>query len=143
MNSTATEDWEERKEFRDLAIKTAQKRFESVVKISVRNLFSEESQELLKPQIKEVVNEALKTSLQGYIAAKEGMKTRPNREFVLINPTFKTLQITGKEDDVICLDLVQKESVRTQVPLVILSNGHMSHIENKEELVAALKEFVK
>lgn len=143
MNSTATEDWEERKEFRDLAIKTAQKRFESVVKISVRNLFSEENQELLKPQIKEVVNEALKTSLQGYIAAQEGMKTRPNREFVLINPTFKTLQITGKEDDVICLDLVQKESVRTQVPLVILSNGHMSHIENKRELVAALKEFVK
>lgn len=143
MNSTATEDWEERKEFRVLAIKTAQKRFESVVKISVRNLFSEENQEKLKPEIKAVVNEALKTSLQGYIAAQEGMKIRPNREHVLINSAFKTLQITGAKDDVICLDLVQKESERTQVPLTILSNGHMSHIENKEELITALKEFVK
>jgi pimeloyl-ACP methyl ester carboxylesterase len=143
MNSTATEDWKERKEFRDLAVKTAQKRFESVVKISVRNLFSEENQELLKPEIKEVVNEALKTSLQGYIAAQEGMKIRPNREHVLMNASFKTLQITGKEDDVICLGLVQKESIRTQTPLIILSNGHMSHIENKKELIVALKQFIR
>jgi len=142
MNSTATEDWEERKEFRDLAIKTAQKRFESVVKISVRNLFSEENQEQLKSEIKEIINEALKTSLQGYIAAQEGMKIRPNREHVLMNASFKTLQITGAQDDVICLDLVQKESVRTQTPLTVLSNGHMSHIENKEELIIALKQFV-
>ena len=142
MNSTATEDWEERKEFRDLAIKTVQKRFESVVKISVRNLFSEENQEQLKSEIKEVVNEALNTSLQGYIAAQEGMKIRPNREHVLMNASFKTLQITGAQDDVICLDLVQKESVRTQTPLTVLSNGHMSHIENKEELIIALKQFV-
>lgn len=143
MNSTATEDWEERKEFRTLAIKTAQKRFESVVKISVRNLFSEENQELLKDQIKKVVNEALKTSLQGYIAAQEGMKIRPNREHVLINAPFKTLQITGEKDDVICLELVKSESMRTQVPLTILSNGHMSHIENKGELIETLKQFVK
>ena len=143
MNSTATEDWEERKDFRDLAIRTAKKKYESVVKISVRNLFSEENQELMRTEIKEVVQEALKTPLQGYIAAQEGMKIRPNREHVLINSPFKTLQITGKKDEVIYLDLVQEESKRTQTKLMELSSGHMSHIENKEELLMALEEFLK
>ena len=143
MNSTATEDWGERKEFRSLAIKTVQKKYAQVVKISIRNLFSVENQERLKPKIKEVVKEALATPIQGYIAAQEGMKNRPNREKVLLNPSFMTLQISGEKDDVICLDVVQKENQRTQVPLKILPGGHMSHIENKEALISILYSFVK
>lgn len=143
LNSTSVADSQQRKEIRDLAIWTAKKNYEKLVRISVRNLFSEENQEALKPRIEEMISEAVKTPLQGYIAAQEGMKLRPNREHVMKNTSFHKLQITGEKDEVIWVDDAKKEAKRTKTPLEILSGGHMSFIENPKELNQILISFIR
>lgn len=143
LNSTSVADSQQRKEIRDLAIRTAKKNYEKLVRISVRNLFSEENQEALKPKIEEMISEAIKTPLQGYIAAQEGMKLRPNREFILKNANFKKLQITGTKDQVILLEDAKKEAQRTQTQLVVFNGGHMSFIENTIELKKTLALFIR
>ncbi|MAD97602.1 MAG: alpha/beta hydrolase [Flavobacteriaceae bacterium] len=143
LNSTSVADSDQRKEFRDLAIRTAKKSYEKVVRISVRNLFSEDNQIKLKPKVEEIIQEAVQTPLQGYVAAQEGMKLRPNREHVLKNADFNKLQITGKYDEVIWLEDAQQESTRTNTDLVVLEGGHMSFIENHSELSNILLSFVK
>ena len=143
LNSTSVEDSKRRKEFRDLAIRTAKRSYEKVVRISVRNLFSEENQIKLKPEVEKTIAAAVQTPLQGYIAAQEGMKLRPNREHVLQSSTFKKLQITGNNDEVIPLKDAKKESARTKTDLIVLDGGHMSFIENNGEIEKTLKAFVK
>ncbi len=143
LNSTAVHDSGQRKEFRDLGIHNAKKAYEKVVRISVRNLFSKQNQLEKKPEVAYIISEALKTPLQGYIAAQEGMKLRPNSEHVMKNASFPKLQITGKKDEVIRLEEAKKESNRTQTPLEILSGGHMSFIENPVELNQTLISFIR
>ena len=143
LNSTAVHDSNQRKEFRDLAIRNAKKVYEKVVRISVRNLFSEKNQIEKKSEVEHIISEAVKTPLQGYIAAQEGMKLRPNREHVMKNASFHKLQITGEKDEVIWVDDAKKEAKRTKTPLEILSGGHMSFIENPEELNQILISFIR
>ncbi|MDY0780338.1 alpha/beta hydrolase [Tenacibaculum sp. IB213877] len=143
MNSTAQADSKERKETRTRAIKMAQTNYKSLIQISVANLFAEESRELFANEIETCKQEALKTPIQGYIACSEGMKLRPNRESVLSSATFKKMIITGKNDPIISLESAQREAKRTQTPLKVLSHGHMSYIENKEELIKTLTNFIK
>ena len=47
------------------------------------------------------LNDALLTPVQGYIAANEGMRTRPNRKHILTENDFKKLIIVGKNDPVL------------------------------------------
>ena len=143
LNSTAVHDSNQRKEFRDLAIRNAKKVYEKVVRISVRNLFSEKNQLEKKSEVEHIISEAVKTPLQGYIAAQEGMKLRPNREHVMKNASFHKLQITGEKDEVIWVDDAKKEAKRTNTPLVILSGGHMSFIENPLKLNQTLISFIR
>ena len=71
------------------------------------------------------------------------MKLRPNREHVMKNASFHKLQITGEKDEVIWVDDAKKEAKRTKTPLEILSGGHMSFIENPEELNQILISFIR
>ncbi len=143
LNSTSVADSDQRKEFRDLAVRTAKKSYEKVVRISVRNLFSEDNQIKLKSKVEAVIKAAVETPLQGYVAAQEGMKLRSNREHILKKANFNKLQITGRYDEVIWLEDAQKESTRTNTELIVLEGGHMSFIENQSELSSILSNFVK
>ncbi|SNR17621.1 alpha/beta fold hydrolase [Tenacibaculum jejuense] len=141
LNSTSSPDSEERKEIRDRAIKMAKTNYKTLVAMSVGNLFARETYEKFGDKIEACKQEALKTKVQGYIACSEGMKLRKNRSNVLQNSTFKKLIIAGKKDPVLTIKAIQVEADHTKTPLQVLSNGHMSHIENEEELVVLLKDF--
>lgn len=143
LNSTAQADNEERKKIRERANKLIQKNFENMVKISLGNLFSSDNLTRFSNEINEAKNQALTTSLQGYISANEGMKNRPNREHVLQNAPFKKLMIIGKKDPVLNYKSLIEESKRTETETVVFPDGHMSHIENKDELIDTLVTFVK
>jgi pimeloyl-ACP methyl ester carboxylesterase len=143
LNSTSYEDSEERKKLRTRANKMVQNNFENMVKLSVSNLFNQANLSILKNEINTVKNEALKTSLQGYIAAQEGMKLRPNTNAVLSENNFKKLIIIGKKDPVLDFETSLKEAAKTNSEIVIFPDGHMSHIENTVELITVLKSFVK
>lgn len=143
MNSTSNEDDDERKALRARANTMIQKNFVNMVRMSFANLFGSKSRELYKQEINLGIQDALKTSVQGYIAANEGMRIRPNRNHILANAAFKKLIIIGKKDPVLDYQTSLKETKDTNSEFVVFPNGHMSHIENREDLIKTLTEFVK
>ena len=143
MNSTSSPDEEDRKILRARANKMVQTNFESMVRLSFANLFSEQSKTQFKKEMQLALNEALQTPIQGYIACQEGMRIRPNRIDVLINSDFKKLLIIGKKDPVLNYQELEEEAKETGSDSVTFEEGHMSHIENKTELISALKSFIK
>ncbi|CAL2058596.1 alpha/beta hydrolase [Tenacibaculum sp. 190524A05c] len=142
LNSTAQPDSEERKTLRDRAIQMAKTNYEALVSMSISNLFSSETSSEFTAEIADCKKEALKTPVQGYIACAEGMKRRKKREHVLQSDAYESLLVTGKKDPVLVYENSIAEANRTQTPIVELSNGHMSHIENKKELLNSLRDFI-
>lgn len=141
MNSTAQADSTERKELRSRANQMAQKNYSNMVKMSIANLFSPENVTQLKPTIEIVKKEALKTPLQGYMAAQEGMKLRPNRENVVKN--IPTTYIIGEKDPIINANLCIKEAKRNNATYHVLNGGHMSHLEDLPKLLEAFRSFIQ
>ena len=143
QNSTSKADSEERKTNRDRAIKAVKKDYTTFVRLSIANLFSEENREKMVSEIDKVKTEALKTPLQGIIASLEGMKIRKDREDLLRSATFQILLILGKKDGVLNYEDNLNQIENTDVKLGTFPDGHMSHIENKEELKTVLLNFFK
>ena len=142
MNSTSLADDTERKKLRIRANKLVQKNFKSMVQLSFTNLFSEQSRITYQDEMKAALNDALKTPVQGYIACQEGMIIRPNREPVLQQLSCKKLLILGRRDPVLDLEISLKEAKTNKLETILFDDGHMSHIENKNELTATLKKFI-
>lgn len=143
LNSTSKEDSAERKKNRDRAIKAVKKDYETFIRLSIANLFSEENREILINEIEAVKIQALKTPLQGIVASLEGMKIRKDREFLLHTTTFSKLLILGKKDPVLNYEENLEQIKGTDVELVTFGDGHMSSIENREELLVVLIDFFK
>lgn len=143
MNSTSKADSEERKTNRDRAIKAVKKDYVGFVRLSIANLFNPDNRERLVDEIEKVKFEALKTPLQGIVASLEGMKIRKDREALLHLATFPILLVLGKKDPVLNFEDNLKQIKNTAVKLVTFPDGHMSPIENREELKKVLLEFFK
>jgi pimeloyl-ACP methyl ester carboxylesterase len=143
LNSTSNEDSEERIKTRIRANKMVQNNFESMVKMSISNLFNQENLSKFKIEIEAIKKVALKTSLQGYVAANEGMKNRQNTNAVLIDNHFKKLIIVGAKDLVLDLETSKEEAIKTNSELVVFPDGHMSYIENEFQLISTLKDFLR
>lgn len=143
LNSTSRADSDQRKTNRDRAIKAVKKEYTSFVRLSIANLFSEDNRTRLEDEIEKVKLEALKTPLQGIIAALEGMKIRKDREALLHTAPYPKLLILGKKDPILNFEENADQIENTNTELVSLSGGHMSSIENKEEVLKALTDFLK
>ena len=143
LNSTARADSEERKKNRDRAIKAVKQSFVNFISLSIGNLFSENNRERLAATIENVKKEALQTPLQGIVASLEGMKIRQDREVLLHLTPFPKLLILGEKDPVLNYDETKEQIENTMVQLITFPDGHMSHIENQDELLAVLLSFFK
>jgi pimeloyl-ACP methyl ester carboxylesterase len=143
LNSTTRADSEERKINRDRAIKAVKQSFINFVSLSIANLFSESNRERLSSEIERVKKEALKTPLQGIVASLEGMKTRKDREVLLHLTPYPKLLILGEKDPVLNYEETKEQLENTTVQFANFPDGHMSHIENKEELLKVLLTFFK
>ncbi|MDP5093684.1 MAG: alpha/beta hydrolase [Polaribacter sp.] len=143
MNSTSNEDSEERKDIRTRANKMAQTNLKNMIQLSISNLFYQENVSKFTSEIDFLKKEALKTSLQGYLAAQEGMKIRRNRNHILTNATFKKLLIIGEKDPVIDVNSSLDEAQKTNTEFIIFDGGHMSYVENTKKLLDALLSFLK
>lgn len=143
LNSTSRADSDERKANRDRAIKAVKQSFTNFISLSIANLFSEENRERLQDKIELVKKEALKTPLQGIVASLEGMKIRMDREVILHLTPYPKMLILGKKDPVLTYEENMEQIEETAVQLVTFPDGHMSHIENKTELMKVLSEFFK
>jgi pimeloyl-ACP methyl ester carboxylesterase len=143
LNSTAKEDSEERKINRDRAIKAVKQNYINFVRMSITNLFNENNRDRLENEIEKVKLAALKTPLQGIVASLEGMKIRKDRQFILKETDFKKMLILGKKDGVLIYDENLSQIINTNTELISFPDGHMSHIENKEELEKVMVSFLR
>ena len=143
LNSTSRADSDERKINRDRAIVAVKQNYTAFVRMSIANLFSENNRERLAEQIEKVKIEALKTPLQGIVASLEGMKIRNDREVILHFAPYPIQLILGKKDGVLIYEDNLEQMEGTKVKLTSFPDGHMSHIENKNQLMKVLLEFFK
>jgi pimeloyl-ACP methyl ester carboxylesterase len=143
LNSTAKADSAERKLNRDRAIKAVKQSYIGFVSLAVANLFGENNRERLVEEIESTKKEALKTPLQAIVASLEGMKIRADREVLLHLSPYPKMLILGKKDPIVSYVEAKEQIENSQVELVTFPDGHMSHIENKEELTKILLQFFK
>ncbi|MCC9017491.1 alpha/beta fold hydrolase [Flavobacterium lipolyticum] len=141
LNSTSREDSPERKLNRTRAIKAVKQNYATFVSLAIGNLFSENNRIRLTDEIEKVKTQALQTPLQGIIASLEGMKVRKDRETLLQQNLFPVLLILGKKDPVLDYEDSRTQIDDTTAELISFEDGHMSHIENKEELKTVLSQF--
>ncbi|WP_313806672.1 alpha/beta hydrolase [Flavobacterium sp.] len=143
LNSTSRADSDERKLNRDRAIKAVKQNYATFISMSIANLFSEDNREKLTLEIESVKQEALKTPLQGIVAALEGMKIRKDREVILHFAPYPILLILGKKDPVLPFQDNLEQIDGTAIQLISFPDGHMSHIENQDRLGKVLLDFFK
>lgn len=132
MNSTINEDSLERKKNRDRAIMAVKNNYKAFVRIAIVNLFRPKNRKIFSEKIKHIKEEALKTPVQGIIAALEGMKIRKDREQFFKKVNFKKLMIISKKDPVLDFESLIKQTNKTNINVAIFPDGHMSHVENKD-----------
>ena len=141
LNSTSKADSHEKKINRNRAIKAVKQNYVNFVSLAIGNLFSENNRTRLTEEIEEAKIQALKTPLQGIVASLEGMKIRKDRESLLKENLFPVLLILGKKDPVLNYEESISQIENTTAKLVSFEDGHMSQIENKEELKTILLDF--
>ena len=143
INSTASADTEEKQKNRDRAILAVKENHRTFIRIAISNLFSLKNRSVFSKEINALSLDAQKTPLQGIIAALEGMKIRKNRGDVFKNGSFNKMLILGKEDPVLDYKPLVDQAKNTDVEIALFSDGHMSYIENKEELLQKIMRFIE
>ncbi len=143
LNSTSFPDNEERKLNRTRAIDIVKKNPNAYTSMAIANLFAEKNQSIFVNEIKQIKNQASKTSLQGIISALEGMKIRKDRTSILNTLEAPKIIFAGELDPVLDYAQSLKEAEQCKTDLITLGGGHMSYIENKEELLSGLQIFLK
>jgi len=142
LNSTYKADDEERKQLRTRANKMIQHNFNNMVRMSFANLFSANSKLKHKSAFENALQIALNTSIQGYIAGQEGMKLREDLSDFYAKANFKKCLILGEKDPVIDIKSAINYAKKHQIKTVLLNEGHMSHIENKDKFLQEVMRFV-
>lgn len=143
MNSTTKPDSKDKQCNRDRAIEAVKQNHKMFVRVSITNLFRPKNRHIFKEEIKAVKKEALKTPVQGIIAALEGMKVRKNREAIFYNGSYKKMIIISKKDPVLDYQSLVEQASHETIKKVELPDGHMSHIENKESFSYNIMHFIE
>ena len=143
LNSTYQEDDKDRKQLRARANKMVQSNYENMVRMSFANLFSAESKLKHIEAYNNALEVALKTPVQGYMAANEGMRLREDSSIFFAEAPFKKIVLLGEKDTILntedMLLFTDKHNIETHV----FSQGHMSHIEDKKEVNEKLLFFIE
>ncbi len=143
MNSSALPDTEEKKTNRERAIKAVKQDYKKVVRIAIPMLFSEYNRSIFVSEIQQITKEALQISAQSIIASQEGMKIRKNHTSIYKTANSPIQLIIGKQDPALDYKPLIEQTKNTNVQVIEFPDGHMSHIENKEDLLIALSSFIK
>jgi pimeloyl-ACP methyl ester carboxylesterase len=143
QNSSALADSDERKANRDRAVTAVKHNATAFVRMSIANLFSEENREKYADEIEQLRDEAVKTPVQGIVAALEGMKIRKDREVLLHFAPYPILLVLGKKDQSLIYEEHAPQVEGTRVKLVTYDHGHMAHIEDRDALLKETLEFLK
>lgn len=98
--------------------------------MSIKNLAASDNQITFKKELDLLIQEAQKLASDGIIANLKGMKIRTDRKEVLKKLTTYKIMISGVDDPLIPLNHAQLIAKSSKYPLISISGGHLSHIEN-------------
>ena len=71
------------------------------------------------------------------------MKIREDLTAIYQSAKVPILMVIGKEDPALDYKSLINQTQHTAVKVIEFPDGHMSHIENTNDLIVALKEFIK
>jgi len=143
LNSTYEEDNKDRKQLRARANKMVQNNYENMVRISFANLFNDESKLKHNKAYNNALEVALKTPVQGYIAANEGMRLRKDASNFFAEASFKKVILLGKKDTILNTEEIVEFTDKHNIKTHVFSEGHMSYIENKKDFIREVMHFVE
>ena len=145
FHSTAIADTDEKKAGRDKAIKVAKKNKEKYLKESVKKLFFPTNIKKHPELLIKAISIAHNISVQGIVAAIEGMKQRRNTEVVLQFCNCSVLFIAGLHDLLLPLDLHQHQfKLPKQHQLILLEHSaHMGFYEEPEVVIKGMLPFLR
>ncbi len=145
LNSHPFADNFEKQEARERAVKTVQRNYEAYVKAAIPSFFAPDNRQKYKDDIQKLVLEALKMTPENIIAALKGMKLRKDRsEMFCSRQQYPKLWIVGKKDPLIDLDKIRSLAEHCKgTDYIELGDGHMSYVENKDEMPMVIKRFLQ
>lgn len=143
LNSSAQPDTEDRKINRDRAIEVVKKNSNAFIRMATQNLFDKEAHDLYPDKIEAFTQQALKTPLQGIIAALEGMKIRVDREALLHFSPYPKLIIASENDTIIPLNDIKNQVASADVTFEMIPGGHVSTIEQSDMVTEIIVSFLK
>ncbi|MCG2429875.1 alpha/beta fold hydrolase [Aequorivita xiaoshiensis] len=142
LNSSPAPDSEERKINRNRALKVIEKNAYAFISMAISNLFSETTRDKIASDIAELKMEAQSFPLAGIKAAIKGMRDRNDRSDVLKNFSKEKFMILSKEDSLLPVDENVALAKSCDTLSIIIEGGHMSTVENLDEVLDALKNIL-
>ncbi|WP_025666185.1 alpha/beta fold hydrolase [Aquimarina megaterium] len=142
LNSTSFPDSIERKQNRSRAIEIVKNNPDAYTSMAIANLFAEGNRLRFADRISMIKDQASKISLQGIISGLEGMKVRKDHTSLLSSFNKPKIIFAGTKDPILLYDQSIKESKQCNINLVSFDGGHMSYLENKDEYIAELHQFL-
>ncbi|MBW2961899.1 alpha/beta hydrolase [Mesonia sp. JHPTF-M18] len=134
LNSSPVADSEERKQNRDRAKRLVKQNKKAFISMAIKNLFTDENRNALRPKINTLVEEATQIPEENIIAAIEGLKNRKDRTKVLQQYKGEKVIISGKNDPVVPFQEIKEIAEQAHSNFIAFEDGHMSYLENREEL---------
>ena len=141
LNSSTVADSEERKENRDRAKRLVKQNKQAFISMAIKNLFTDENRNALRTEINALVEEAVQLPEEYIIASVEGLKNRKDRTEVLQQYLGEKIIIAGKNDPVVPFKEIEAIAEKTNSTFISFEDGHMSYLENEEELLKVLNEL--
>ncbi len=141
LNSSTVADSEERKENRDRAKRLVKQNKQAFISMAIKNLFTDENRNALRTEIDALVEEAVQLPEEYIIASVEGLKNRKDRTEILQQYSGEKIIIAGKNDPVVPFKEIEAIAEKTNSTFISFEDGHMSYLENEEELLKVLNEL--
>jgi pimeloyl-ACP methyl ester carboxylesterase len=142
MNSTSLPDTVEKRHNRDRAIQAVKQNHRSFVRLAIPGLFAPSNRKKFAKQIRAQTELSLSMGPVGIVAALEGMKVRKDRSHLFKSLGVPKLLIIGEQDPALEIESLAPQGEYPGVKTVRFKDGHMSHIENQEELLSSVLQFL-
>ena len=141
--SSAKEDTPDKKALRLRAIEAVKLNHKSFVRLTIPSLFRPKNRKIYRNKINTLIEQAQKMSVQGIVAALDGMRERPDREALLHFGPYPVLIICGKRDERLPMEYMKSQlAAPNVVDRLITENGHMGHIEDTQVCIETIDQFL-
>lgn len=134
VNSSPLADSEKRKEDRNRALNIIDQIPKAYISMAIGNLIAEESKAKFPDEIENLKNEAYTFPLEGIKAAIRGMRDRKDRTSILKNFPKEKFILLAELDPIMPISENVKLAQEVNFIVKIVAGGHMSSIENRNEV---------